>query len=195
MSVPGEDAVAIGTDAIQMTSQLDSPSGVGSRLFTQPLSAPGSPSSFPPLPPSLFGGAGAQTGGGVKTQFVALAFNPWDTGSAGGDGGGPTAPSAALTRLAFADLSGGEIAVSGLPQPLRFIMPTAPNMTQGFGAVCSFWDAAAAAFQTEGCAALPSPFPANHSVRWSLPPPPPPPPLLRGPPPPDEGAMAPLLPW
>lgn len=58
-----------------------------------------------------------------------------------------------------------EVPVSGLAAPVRFRMPAAP-VPAGSGAVCAFWDARAGAFSTNGCAALPAPIPAGHSVRW-----------------------------
>ena len=188
MSVPGEDPAVIRTDEIHLVAQLDSASGAGSRLFSQPLTAPGSPSSFAPLPPGALAGAGAGSGS-VRTQFLSLAFNPWDTsaGAGGGSGGGGAgtaqlAPS--LTRLVFGGADGGELRISGLQTPIKFTMPAPANFSDGSGAVCSFWDETRAAFDTAGCASLPSPAPANHTVAWRLPPAPkpaipmPPPPSL-----------------
>ena len=71
MSVPGEDPASVITDSIKLVAQLDSPTGgAGSRLFSQPLTAPGSLSSFAPLPADALAGAT----GAVRTQFVALGF-------------------------------------------------------------------------------------------------------------------------
>ena len=68
LSVPGEPAVTTSSSLIAMSVSLDgavSNASVGSggasasRLFSQPLSAPGSNASFAPLPPGLFSSAGA----------------------------------------------------------------------------------------------------------------------------------------
>ena len=183
MSVPGESPLGISTPSIRLMAQLDSPSGATNRLFTQPLTSPGAASVFEPLPASVLAYAGA---GPVRTQFLSLAFNPYDGSSSG------MTMAASMTRLTFSDASGGEIYVAGLSKPIRFAMPAAAAGQGGedgsSGAVCSFWSADAAAFLTDGCATLPNPSPAHHLVAWRQTSPPPPPPL---PPPP---LALPLLP-
>ena len=61
--------VTISTPSIQVYVALDAP-GPGSRLFSAPISAPGSAAAFDPLPA---GALGAATGP-VRTNFISLAF-------------------------------------------------------------------------------------------------------------------------
>ena len=162
MSVPGEEPRFISTSTIHMKSSLDT-TGNKSRLFTQPLTVPGAPSSFDPLSPGLFGSAAA-----VSSQFLALAFNPWASLDANSSLGSTT--SGSVTRLLFTEPGSGgvELGVSGLPPtaPITFTMPAPASVPGGSGPACTFWNPAALTFSEEGCAVLPSPYPANHSVFW-----------------------------
>lgn len=71
--VPGENPAVITSPKVHLVSQLDSP-GPGSRLFSAPLSGPGS--TVNPLPKNLFAASGQSGagGGGVQTAFAALKF-------------------------------------------------------------------------------------------------------------------------
>jgi hypothetical protein len=152
MSEPGE-SVSISSPAVQMTLQLDAP-GPGSRLFTAPLSAPGSNSSFAPLPAGAL--AAAPPGVAIQTTFASLAFDPF-SGSSTGTG---------VTQLAFAS-AGAEIPVHGLSTPITFSM-NALALAGDMQATCRFWDVAAAAYATDGCATMPNPAPASAflSLAW-----------------------------
>lgn len=109
LSSPGLPPVQISTPVMQMSVGLDSP-GPDSRLFSQPLSVPGSPSSFDPLPPGALAAAG---GAPVSTTFMTLAFNPH-----GGSGDG----SSGMTRLQFGS-GGSEVEVANLSLPIKFSLP------------------------------------------------------------------------
>lgn len=180
-SVAGEAPATLSSDAITMQVQLDAPSP-DSRLFSQGFAAPGA--AFQPLPKDLFAAAAppadnapaaAAAPAAVQTQFLALDFNPWagSAASAAASGGAASAAAAvpaaslagSLTRLKFSGADGSEVSVQNRSAPIRFSMPAAP-VPAGSGAVCSFWDAEAAAFSTEGCAALPRPLPPGHTVEW-----------------------------
>jgi hypothetical protein len=144
MSEPGE-SVTISSPSVQMTLQLDD-AGPGSRLFSAPLSAPGSSSSFAALPADAL--SAAPPGVAVQTSFTSLAFDPY----AGGNGTG-------VTSLSFSSRDGGEIPVHGLAVPITFSMP-ALALDADSQAVCRFWDPAAGVYSTDGCATLPNPAPA-----------------------------------
>ncbi len=149
MAVPGQAPASVSTPVIQMSVSLDERSA--GRLFEAPLSAPGSASSFDPLP----AGALAAAIGAVTTTFLALAFDPHGNGSS-------------MTRLAFADVEAGGVAVpvENLSTPLLFTLPPAP-VANGTRAQCAWWDAAAGAYSAAGCAPLPSPRPPGHELAFA----------------------------
>ena len=158
LTVPGEPPVIVSSKSIQMCVQLDAPDA-SSRLFSQPLTAANSSSSFAPLPPSLFGGATAP----VRTQFTSLTFDPFE----------PDESSTGITRLAFSSgtgTAGAPIAVANLSAPIHFTLPTLPAdaLSNGSKAQCQFWDTAATppAYATHGCAQLPDPRPPGHTISW-----------------------------
>lgn len=153
-SAAGQAPMVVSTPVIQMAVSLDQ-LGPGSRLFSAPLSAPGSPSSFDALPEGVFDNAG---GGAVSTTFLSLQFDPHSNGSST-DGG-----SSGMTRLAFGS-AGGEVDVSGLERPITFTLPsvTLPN---GTNAACTFWNATTSTYEQNGCTQLPNPVPPGHGVFW-----------------------------
>jgi hypothetical protein len=152
LQAPGE-AVSISSPGVQMTLQLDDP--VSSSLFSAPLTAPGSAASFAPLPAAAL--AGAPPGAPVQTTFSALAFDPF-TGGASATG---------VVKLAFANADGSELKVANLTTPIFFSMP-ALELAPGTRAQCRFWDTAAGAYSTDGCATLPNPAPAAEflALAW-----------------------------
>jgi hypothetical protein len=153
MSVPGQEAATVSTPVIQMAVSYDEPGSP--RLFgSVPLSAPGSNSSFDPLPPGALAGAG---GAPVSTLFMALAFD-----AHGGAGSNNTA---GITRLAFSS-SGAAVAVDNLARPILFTIPTS-TLASGQQSACAWWDEAAATYSTAGCAALPSPYPPGHEMLFA----------------------------
>ena len=159
LTVPGAPPVEVSSPAIQTRVQLDVP-GAASRLFSAPLTAPGSASAFAPLPADIFAGASGNLSAGVRTQFASLAFDPYSNGS------DPT--STGITRLAFSTRDGAEVDVSNLSAPVTFTLPPLANLTSGAKAQCQFWDTAATppAYATRGCASIPSPVPPNHTLAW-----------------------------
>jgi hypothetical protein len=137
---------------IQTLVMVDPPGS--SRLSTQQLTAPGSPSVFEPLPAELLAGVTTP----MVTQFFSLAFDP--------NGGGSNASAIAttgLTRLAFSAPGGAEIPVANAVVPIRFSLPPVNTGADG-QAVCSYWDTKVLKYATAGCVGVPSPYPANHSV-------------------------------
>jgi hypothetical protein len=152
LAVPGQAALAVRTDAIQMAIGLDDPAA--GRLFNAPLSAPGSASTFDPLPAGTLTAAG---GAAVNTLFLSLAFD-----AHGGRGSNNTG---GLTRLAFSTPGGAAVAVVNRSTPLTFTVP-ASALGGSQLASCSWWDDAAGIYTTAGCAAQPSPAPPDHVLSF-----------------------------
>ena len=76
------------------------------------------------------------------------------------------APDAGVTTLAFSAADGGELRVANLSEPILFSMPPV-DVASGLKAQCQWWDAAARAYSTAGCATLPNPRPPGHSLRFT----------------------------
>ena len=165
-------ALTTSSATIQTLVQVDPPGG--SRLTTQPLTAPGSPSSFQPMPAGLL-----PTDKPIVTQFFSLAFDP--------NGANSTLNTTGVTRLAFTNVDGSPIPVANATTPIAFTLPRVDTGGED-QAVCSFWDPAAGAYATHGCVAhapaapalfvltrctsrdlcrcvgIPNPYPPSHSV-------------------------------
>jgi hypothetical protein len=148
------------TASIQTLVQVDPPGS--SRLSSAPLTAPGSPSSFAPMPADLLAGAA----GAVVTQFFSLAFDP----NAGSGAGGGNMSTTGLTRLAFTNPDGRAIEVSDATTPIVFTLPRVLLPAAGGGApeqaVCAYWDTASLAYSSAGCVGVPSPAPPNHTLAF-----------------------------
>ena len=144
---PPEPAVT-NSSTIQTRVQIDPPGG--SRLTTQPLTAPGSPSSFQPMPAGLL-----PTDTPIVTHFFSLAFDPNSANS--------TLNTTGVTRLAFSNLDGSPIPVANATTPVSFTLPRVDTGAED-QAVCSFWDPAAGAYATHGCIGVPNPSPPGHRV-------------------------------
>jgi hypothetical protein len=156
LTTPGAAPVTVSSPLIQLSVALDT-SGPDSRLFSAPLSAPGSKSSFAPLPADIFAGSSRRrrllADAGVRTQFSSLAFDAHAPNSTAG-----------TTTLAFSTAA-GELDISGLSTPIRFTLPLVP-LADGLKAQCQFWDPAAASYSIVGCVSLPDPLPPGHNVSW-----------------------------
>ena len=135
------------TPAIQSLLRVDA------ALPTAVLTVNGSASRFDPLPDGLL--AANATAAGVVTQFRSLAFDPY--GGAGTNGS---------TRLAFADANGTEFVIANLSAPIRFQLPSLMALADRSHAQCQFWDTAALAYSTRGCAGIPDPQPPGHVFSW-----------------------------
>ena len=149
---------------IQTLVQVDPPGS--NRLTTQPLTAPGSPSKFEPLPADLLAGAS----GNVVTTFLSLAFDPYASLSSGNATNASTAANVTfattgVTRLAFSNPDGSAIEVANASTPVRFTLPRV-NTSGDAQAVCSFWDTAVQKYSTHGCIGVPSPGPPNHTLAF-----------------------------
>jgi hypothetical protein len=157
------DALEVASPAVQMRVAVDDAASAGAPLYTQGVSAPGAPSAFGPLPLDLFAAAGINVSAGVRTVFAALAFDPYG----GGIGGGGN--TSGVTRLEFSSASSGEtIEVGNLSTPVYFTLPAPANLSAGgVKAACQFYDVAANAFSAQGCAEIPSPAPAEHTLSWA----------------------------
>jgi len=153
LTVPGSPPVEVSSPAIQMRVSLDA-MGADSRLFTQPLAAAGSASTFAPMPAGLFGSSTAP----VRTQFVSLKFDPFEPGS--------NDTATGVTRLAFSSTSGAEVSVAGLTVPIYFALPAVPGLADGLKAQCQFWDKTALQYSTVGCVGQPALLPPGHNVSW-----------------------------
>ena len=149
-----------------------------SQLTTQPLTVPGCPSSFEPMPANLL-----PTDVGIITSFFALAFDP-HAGTSGVNTTGVTracprnayrsllacADASAISilpppGLAFSYTDGTPLEVGNATTPIRFTLPGV-DTSGGEQASCSFWDTDAEAYSTEGCVGLPAPYPVGHNVTW-----------------------------
>ena len=146
----GAPPVEIVSAAIQMRVQVDVPSP-DSRLFTAPLTAPGSASAFDPLPTGIF----ADPSAGVRTQFLSLTFDPYFDPNTSG-----------VTRLAFSTTSGTEVPVNGLSKPIKFTLKAPTGLADGTKAVCQYYDTTAKAYSTVGCVGIPQPQPPGHVLDW-----------------------------
>ena len=122
-----------------------------SQLTTQPLTVPGSPSAFEPMPANLL-----PSDVGIITSFFALTFDPHASSGLNTTG---------VTRLAFSYLDGTPLEVGNATSPIKFTLPPV-DTTSGDQASCSFWDTVTGAYSTEGCVGLPAPYPAGHTVVW-----------------------------
>jgi hypothetical protein len=154
LSIPGAAPVTITSPSIQIYLALDDATpGSSSRLFSAPISAPGSASQFDALPAGALG----NVVGGVRTQFASFTFDPHvlDINSTG------------VTRLVFSNASGSELPVVSLSTPILFSMPRLPTLADGFKAQCQFWDTAAQNYSTVGCVSMPDPRPAGHAFAWA----------------------------
>jgi hypothetical protein len=143
---PPPAAATTSSPTIQTLVQIDPPGG--SRLTTQPLTAPGSPSAFSPMPADLL-----PTDTAVVTSFFSLAFDP--------NGGANTT---GLTRLAFSNADGSPIPVENAEAPILFTLPSVDTSSGNDQAVCSFWDTVALKYSSQGCAQVPSPGPPGHQL-------------------------------
>ena len=105
-----------------------------------------------------------------------------------------SAPRVAGTLALTFEVAGASLAVHNLTRPIAFEIPIRDVDAVGFGATCAesdfrrasdadsvddsdsnatrpaatcaFWDEAAAAYSSEGCATLPNPFPPGGSLAW-----------------------------
>lgn len=157
--------IQISTPTIQVSVQLDDPGkpsadGSPPRIYSQSFTAPGSASSFDPLPAGTLDGAD----GPVVSQFMSLAFDPH---------GNPNEALASgrtgVTRLAFSypeSAGGGEVSVQNLSTPITFTLPRV-DLSGGKQAVCTFWDERSASYRSRGCAGQPNPLPPSLSADWA----------------------------
>ncbi len=104
-------AATTSSPTIQTLVQIDPPGS--SRLTTQSLTAPGSPSSFEPMPAGLLDPNAA-----VVTQFFSLAFDPNAL-----TGNGSALNTTGVTRLAFTNPDGSPMPVENASAPIRFSLP------------------------------------------------------------------------
>jgi hypothetical protein len=128
-----------------MRVQVDAP-GNSSRLYSANLTAPGSASSFAPLPATMFDNVDADVSGGVSTRFASFTFDPYATT--------PDPNTTGVTRLAFTTANGSAIEISELTTPVQFTLP-APSVAVGFKSQCRFWDTVALNYSTVGCVGIP----------------------------------------
>jgi hypothetical protein len=139
------------TASIQTLVAVD-PAG-STRLYDAPLTVLGSASSFEPMPAGLLPATTS-----VVTSFFALTFDP--------NGNRSTLNTTGLTRLAFSNADGTPIVVANATTPIRFSLPPVDTAGDEAQAVCAFWNTATGAYDTAGCAGVPSPFPPGHVVRF-----------------------------
>ena len=155
LTVPGGAPLTVWSSAIQMSTSLDLV-GPDSRLFSQAITAPGSPSSFNAMPADIFADAALNASEGVRTQFFSLSFDPWTLDSS---------TRASSTRLAFSTPS-APVAVSNLHAPIYFTLPRVTTLQDGLKAQCTFWDTVALNYSSRGCIGVPNPAPPNHTLAF-----------------------------
>ena len=156
-------SITFSTPNIQAAISVTPPGTVN----TAPISAPGSPSSFNPMPPGLLSSAGSAA---VITNFRSLAFDPYGNTNSSGNGTAPPASNLStvggVTRLAFSTAN-GTLEVANATTPITFTLPlvsAAPgSLVQG---VCSFYDTVAQAYSTNGCIGVPNPGPPGHTLAF-----------------------------
>ena len=149
-SAPVPPAVSV-SPTIQTLVQVDPPGGA--RLTSTPLVVNGSASAFAPMPAGLFDAVTS----GVVTEFRATTFDPYQHGNGTTSG---------VTRLAFNASGGGAIVVANAAAPILFTLPAADVSAGGLLARCQFWSPALGAYDTRGCAGVPSPAPPNHTLAF-----------------------------
>ena len=141
------------TPSIQTLVQVDPPGS--NRLTTQPLTAPGSASSFAPMPEGLL-----PTTTPLVTQFFSLKFDPNGGSTAGG-----ALSNSGVTRLAFTNPDGSPIPVTNATSPILFALPRV-SLDPESQAVCTYWDPLSKTYQTNGCIGVPNPQPPNHMLAF-----------------------------
>ena len=176
-SAPMSATVTFASPNIQMAVSVTPP---GAATSAAAISAPGSPSSFDAVSPSLL--AAAASGNTIVTQFQSLAFDPH---AGNGTGNGTAAAAGSLntvggvTRLEFSTAT-GTLAVANATTPITFTLPlvTPQSMCPFYNTTtgaysnsscqgqCSFWDTAAQAYSTAGCIGVPNPSPPNHTLAF-----------------------------
>ena len=143
---------------------------------TAPITSPGSPASFAPLPAAALA---ASAGGAVRTSFTNLAFDPYSNPMEAAASGRPgvtqltisAAPAAPGRRSVLQSPGFSPVKVAALPTLIQFSLPLPLNLngSSGLKAVCSFWDASAAAYSTAGCVGLPNPSPPGLPLAFRPP--------------------------
>ena len=143
---------------------------------TAPITSPGSPASFAPLPAAALA---ASAGGAVRTSFTNLAFDPYSNPMEAAASGRPgvtqltisAAPAASSRRSVLQSPGFSPVKVAALPTLIQFSLPLPLNLngSSGLKAVCSFWDASAAAYSTAGCVGLPNPSPPGLPLAFKPP--------------------------
>ena len=157
LSAALDQTIPINSSDIQMALRVEGPN---STLFTQNLSAPGSGSSFEPLPRTLFAGVPSSSLVGVRTVFATFSFDPYSDP--------PDPNSTGITRLAFSSSDGKELHITNLTTPVYFSMPRLA-LVDGRKAQCQFWNTTALKYSTSGCVGLPDPQPPGHVIAWKKP--------------------------
>ena len=153
-AVPLLPAVTTSTLLLQLFVQVDPPGST--RLTTLPITAPGSPSSFEPLPASVL----ASVMGTIITIFFSLPFNPYIAANR------TLITTGGITHLELSNADLSPVVVANLTTPIRFTLPPANSSASTELAVCSFWDAAAREFSTVGCTSPPKLRPPGHVVSF-----------------------------
>ena len=141
------------TATIQTLVQVDPPGS--NRLTTQPLSAPGSASSFAPMPEGLL-----PTTTPLVTQFFSLKFDP-----NGGSTVGGAESNSGVTRLAFTNPDGSPVPVANAEAPILFALPRV-SLDAESQAMCTYWDPVTKTYPTHGCIGVPNPQPPNHTLAF-----------------------------
>ena len=158
---PGDPPQSVSSQHVKLTIQVDAPGD--DRLYTASFTAPGSLSTFQPLPSSLLSNAADDLSAGVATTFTALSFDPY---AAADDPDTTGVTSLVLSSQA----SGNPVNIWGLSDPIFFVLPPPKLGDVGTNSVqCQFWDTVALQYSTVGCVAQPDPQPPSpdHNIQWT----------------------------
>ena len=154
--------LTISTPAFQLFVSHSTPAAAAA---AGPITAPGAPCSFNPLPAAATAGAV----GFLQTTFINLAFDPYATAVEADSAG-----RGSVTRLELRHQGGTgggwvPLPVANLTDLVKFTQPAPGTLAGGGGglqAACVFWDAALGGYSSAGCVALPSPLPPGVAAQW-----------------------------
>jgi hypothetical protein len=125
-------------------------------LFAVPFNVEGGAASFAPLPPDAL--AGLPAGELVRSEFLALSYDPYQTN-------GSASTNADVTRLALSRADGAPLELAGLSTLITATLPSTPG-PDGLAAQAVFWDVAALNYSSAGVVAIPNPAPPGVLLDW-----------------------------
>ncbi|KAK3271689.1 hypothetical protein CYMTET_19974 [Cymbomonas tetramitiformis] len=168
----GEVPAEVATGGLQLRTQRDQLSGVGStagRLFGEVVASPGEGGSQVVLPEALQDilVSGGQTT--VETRLLVMASDPHSNTTTNRS----SSWASQVTTIALSNDDGIEVAVHNLTKPIDLNLTVEINAPEGqqrraedLPLTCSFWDTEREVYATEGCVTLPNPTPPGAALFW-----------------------------